>query len=290
MKKINFVIIIFLLITQLTTSYSFVLNRPKNSLQNFKLPNTHIDSLVSQVNGINYNLYIHLPKNYKSSTKHYSVIYLLDADYSFLLAKQIIEHLSERNRIDEYIIIGIAYSNFEYKKNRTRDYTPRYVRNGGYGPEYQKFSGGASKFYQFIHEELMPYLTSNYRVNKSTTFVGHSFGGLFGIYLLLNHPETFDNYIIVSPSLWYDNHLLLEVAKNKQTLSVKKPIRLMLFIGEKENKGDYKMVDDLKHFNSLINKKLHSNLANTLNIIPLMDHDTVFPSALTLGLMKTGKK
>lgn len=256
------------------------------SSQNFQVPDAHIDHLVSEFNGINYNLYIHLPKNYANSTKHYSVIYLLDADYSFLLAKQIIEHLSDRNRIEEYIIVGIAYPDFDYKKNRTRDYTPSYVKNGGYGLEYQKYSGGAAKFYQFLNKELIPYLGSHYRANEKSTFVGHSFGGLFGVYVFLNHPETFNKYIIVSPSLWYDNYLLLKTAKNKQTFSVNKHIQLTLIIGENENDGDYKMVDDIKVLNDIINKKIHKNLINTLNIMSQMDHDTVFPSALTYGLMK----
>ncbi|CDZ78459.1 Ferri-bacillibactin esterase BesA [Legionella massiliensis] len=283
MRKFKVFIIISLFVIH--SSCLFALNKQGNSLKNFKLSHTHIDSLISHSNGVNYNLYIHLPPNYESNNKHYSVIYLLDADYSFLLAKQIIGHLSERKRLDEYIIVGIAYPDFEYKKNRTRDYTPSHVKNGGYGPEYQQYSGGASKFYQFIHRELMPYMASHYQTNKNSTFVGHSFGGLFGIYLLLNHPETFNNYIVVSPSLWYDNHLLLKAAKNKQTFSVKKPIQLMIFIGENENKGDYRMVDDVKDLNVIINQKSHPNLRSTLNIIPQMDHDTVFPSALTLGLM-----
>lgn len=278
MKKISLITIILLL----ATPSLFALPEPKN----FQVPDVHVDSLVSRFNGVNYHLYIQLPKSYAGAAKHYSVIYLLDADYSFLFAKQIIEHLSDRHRIEEYIVVGVAYSDREYKKNRTRDYTPSYVRQGGYGLAYQQYSGGAAKFYRFLHKELMPYLAVHYRINKNATFVGHSFGGLFGVYLLLHHPETFDNYIIVSPSLWYDNHLLLKAAKNTQTFSVRKRLQLALFIGEKENNGDYKMVDDVKALNDIIDKKNHQNVINTMSVIPEMDHDTVFPSALTLGLMK----
>lgn len=285
MKIVNISLIMLLFIIQLSTSNLFALSKSKDSLRAFKLQHTLVDNFVSHCNGVHYNLYINLPNNYKKTTKHYPIIYLLDADYSFLLAKQIIEHLADRNRIEESIIVGISYANFQYKKNRTRDYTPSYVANGGYGPEYQKHSGGAKKFYQFINKELKPYLSNHYRIKKNTTFVGHSFGGLFGIYLLLNHPEAFDNYIIVSPSLWYDNKLLLKAAKNKQVFNLKKPTQLLLFIGEKENSGDYRMVDDVKNLNIIINKKPHENLISTLNIIPNMDHDMVFPSALTLGIM-----
>lgn len=168
MKKI----ILFLLFNLMANSWAALTNT-------FFLPNTIVQELQSKINGVHYKLFISLPKNYNSDMKHYPIIYLLDADYSFALAKQIGEHLSDRNRIKESILVGIAYSNSnEYKKNRTRDYTPSYARSGGYGSEYQKYSGGAEKFYQFIHTELIPYFSQNYRVQNNSTFVGHSFGVL----------------------------------------------------------------------------------------------------------------
>ncbi len=80
--------------------------------------------------------------------------------------------------------------------------------------------------------------------------------------------------------------MLLKNAKNRQTFSVKSPLKLMLFIGEKENAENYRMVDNLNNLNIIINKKPHQNLIITTKIILNMDHDTVFPSAVTLGLMK----
>ena len=254
---------------------------------NFFLPNTLIKYLQSKVNGVHYNLYISLPKGYHSNTKRYPIIYLLDADYSFALAKQISEHLSDRNRIRESIIVGIAYTNSkEYKKNRTRDYTPSYVTAGGYGEQYQKYSGGAEKFYQFINSELIPYFNKNYRVNNSSTFVGHSFGGLFGVYLLIKHPGVFNNYVIVSPSLWYDNQLVLKMAKNKHDFNLNQAANIFFIIGAREDNGDYRMVDDLKLLNATIMSKPHRNFNAILSVINDMDHDTILPTALTQGFMK----
>ena len=253
----------------------------------FFLPNTLTKEIKSKVNEIKYKLYISLPKNYHSTTKRYPIIYLLDADYSFALAKQISEHLSDRNRISESIIVGIAYTNpNEYKKNRTRDYTPSYVASGGYGTEYQKYSGGAARFYQFIRSELIPYLSQHYRINRNSTFVSHSYGGLFGVYLLINHPEVFNQYIIVSPSLWYDNHLALKMAKRKRDFNLKQKTSACFIIGDQENKGEYLMIDDLKSLNETIIGKSHRNLNTSFSIINDMDHDTIFPGALSQGLMK----
>jgi predicted alpha/beta superfamily hydrolase len=260
----------------------------KKYTNEFFLHQTLTHEVPSKINGIKYNLYISLPKEYHSNKKDYPIIYLLDADYSFALAKQISEHLSDRNRINASIIVGIAYANpNEYKKNRTRDYTPSYVSLGGYGPEYQKYSGGAESFYKVIHSELIPYLHKHYRINKNSTFVGHSYGGLFGVYLLVHHPELFNHYLIVSPSLWYDNHLLLKKAQQKRDFNLHEQTQAYFIIGDQENKGDYRMIDDLKSLNETIFSKPHRNLSTTFNIINDMDHDTVFPGALSQGLLKS---
>ncbi len=41
------------------------------------------------------------------------------------------------------------------------------------------------------------------------TYFGHSFGGLFGTYVLLTAPAEFRRYIIGSPSLWWDHGVML---------------------------------------------------------------------------------
>jgi predicted alpha/beta superfamily hydrolase len=267
--------------------FNLLSNSLAASTNHFFLSNAVVQDLQSKMNGIHYKLYINLPKNYNTGEKHYPVVYVLDADYSFALAKQIGEHLSDRNRIKEFILVGIAYSNAEeYKKNRTRDYTPSYVPLGGYGPEYQKYSGGAEKFYRFIHIELIPYLNKNYRVQNNSTFVGHSFGGLFGVYLLITHPYIFNNYIIVSPSLWYDNNFLLKLVRRKHDFNLSQSTNAYFIIGNQENKGDYRMVDDLTILKTIITNKPHKNFHAIFDVIHNMDHDTIFPTALTLGLMK----
>ncbi|MDP1604255.1 MAG: alpha/beta fold hydrolase [Legionella sp.] len=259
----------------------------KSSSTNVVLPNTQVQQIQSETNGVSYKLFISLPKGYRSSGKNYPIIYLLDADYSFALAKQISEHLSERNRIEKSILVGIAYDNdLGYKTNRTRDYTPSYISGGGYGPQYQKYSGGAEKFFRFISAELIPFLQKHYRISQDATFIGHSYGGLFGVYLLLNHPEIINNYVIVSPSLWYDQYLLLNRAQNKTDFNLNKRTNVSFIIGANENNGDYKMVNDLKRLHALIINKPHHNLHTSISIINDMDHDTIFPMAFTQGIMK----
>ena len=54
----------------------------------------------------------------------------------------------------------------------------------------------------------MPYIESHYSTDTVKTIVGQSLGGLFATEILFEKPEMFTNYLIVSPSLWWDNESL----------------------------------------------------------------------------------
>ena len=251
------------------------------------LSNTQVHKIHSKSNNQDYKLYINIPVSYfnQQKEKHYSTVYLLDADYSFALTKQVAEHLMDRDRVKEFILVGIAYDGpLKYKLNRTRDYTPSMVLDGGYGPEFQKHSGGADKFYQFLNDELIPYISKKFPVNGDRAIVGHSYGGLFASYGLIHYPSVFNKAIIVSPSLWYDDGLILKQAKSQNNFNYSTSHKIYFAVGEHENLH-YKMVNDLKLFSETIQSKPHHNLEFDVDITTNLDHDTIFPTALTKGLM-----
>jgi predicted alpha/beta superfamily hydrolase len=64
--------------------------------------------------------------------------------------------------------------------------------------------GGAPAFFQFLTEELRPWVTERYAVTDDATYVGHSQGGLFGTWMLLHYPEAFNRYVLGSPWLCWD--------------------------------------------------------------------------------------
>lgn len=251
------------------------------------LENTELKLLHSRQVDIGYKLYINLPKDYKESQKSYPVIYLLDADYSFAIAKNIADHLTERNNLAELILVGIAYDGpAEYRLNRTRDYTPTRSLIGGYGPEYQKFSGGGEKFRAFIRDELLPFIDANYRTTAERTLVGHSFGGLFGCWVAFTTPELFSNYILVSPSLWYDNRLMFRLEERFAVSRKDKelPVRLFLSVGSREINSQWNLVEDLEKFYGQITARDYSSLATQIIIFDDETHNSIFPAALTRGL------
>jgi predicted alpha/beta superfamily hydrolase len=71
-------------------------------------------------------------------------------------------------------------------------------------------SGHSDKFIAFIEKELQPFIQQKYKVTDSKTIIGQSLGGLLATEILLKKPTLFNCYIIVSPSLWWNNGSLLD--------------------------------------------------------------------------------
>ena len=85
------------------------------------LPRTSLHLIESKANGVAYKLYVSIPRPYEQSKERYPVIYLLDADYSFAIARNVVEHLADRDHLRRAIVVGIAYAGPDrYRANRTR--------------------------------------------------------------------------------------------------------------------------------------------------------------------------
>jgi uncharacterized protein len=249
-----------------------------------QLERTEVRTMVSKVNGISYKLYIALPHGYAAGSGRYPVVYLLDADYSFLIARNIADHLAERNHLRELILVGIAYDGPpQYRVNRTRDYTPTFSPTGGYGPETQKVSGGGPKFRAFLEKELIPFVDRNYRtIRGDRCLVGHSYGGLFASWNLLATPRLFQRFIIVSPSLWYDDRMIFRLQKEHAARADTLEARAYFAVGASEGNSERDMVMDLQQFTRRL--RGYKGLALDADVLGDETHNSVFPRALSNGL------
>jgi predicted alpha/beta superfamily hydrolase len=66
-------------------------------------------------------------------------------------------------------------------------------------------SGQAENFRGFITSEVKPFVETNFPVSGDTSIIGESLAGLFIIDTFLKMPDAFDDYIAISPSLWWDD-------------------------------------------------------------------------------------
>lgn len=264
--------------------------QPQPQPQPYQISNSEIRQLTSKINGVTYSLYISLPKGYRKGSEDYPVVFTLDADYSFALAHNIIEHFSDRNNLPKSIVVGIGYTGrgqdaVGYRTNRTRDYTPTFVTTGGYGPRFQKHSGGADKFIEVISKELLPFINNQYASGLSNrTLVGHSFGGLFASYVLLIQPALFQRYIIVSPSLWYDKQKIF--ALQKQFADQQKDLKARVYwaVGDLEELNGHPMVSQLNAYFNQLKQSQYPGLTQVQRVFKNENHNSIFPTALTTGL------
>jgi predicted alpha/beta superfamily hydrolase len=254
------------------------------------LPRSEQRVLRSEVVGVSYKLYVSLPRSYASSDATYPVIYLLDADYSFAIARNVVEHLSDRGDLPEAILVGIGYDGpsgpEEYRANRSRDYTPSYVANGGYGPKYQAVSGGGPSFREFISNELVPFVEANFRASRDRYLVGHSYGGLFSTWVALTTHALFRGYVIVSPSLWYDDGAIFETEQHVRVCEggITFGGRMYLTVGSREINSSHNMVADLRQLAGALESGSYPDLAVKWEVAADETHNSVFPRALSNGL------
>lgn len=255
------------------------------SNQAYSMPNTEVRYLNSESNGVEYKLYVSLPEEYHNSEQNHPVLYLLDADYSFAIAKNIVDHLAQRNHLQDVIVIGIAYAGEnQYRLNRTRDYTPTNSDEPVSFQQIQReYSGGGPEFSDFIERELIPYIEENYSVSKRRTLTGHSYGGLFTAWTLLTKPILFDGYIIISPSLWYDDKLLFHLDEKLSSYR-DRDIRVYLAVGEREINENWNMPRDLNEFVELLRGFNNQRLQIKKDVGINETHNSIFPYGLSNGI------
>ncbi len=249
-----------------------------------------IEQLKSQVLGETRILNIYLPEGYQTNdTAKYPVVYLLDgsADEDFIHISGLYQFNSFPwvNRTPKSIVVGIA------SVDRRRDFTyPTTIEKDRY--KY-KTAGHSANFISFIEKELQPFIEKKFRVNASKTIIGQSLGGLLATEILFTRPNLFNQYIIVSPSLWWDNGSLL--AREPELLKENFSQRTRIYIGVgKEGlvPGDNPRVMevDANLLADKIKATKNKNITVYFDYLPEEDHGTILHQAVANALRMLNPK
>ena len=182
------------------------------------------------------------------------------------------------------------------KESRSRDYTPSNPLPRS-SPGSDKYSaavyGQAREYRDYLEQQVFPLIASKYDTDMNRkVFIGHSYGGLFGSYVLLTKPSMFSTYILGSPSLWFDSHEIhrIEQAYSRENRAL--PAKVMLYAGEFEKPGDgprhFKSVDlvgDMQAFERRLESRGYKGLSIDSAVLADEDHLTVFPALVSRGLL-----
>jgi len=244
------------------------------------LPNTIIRRLKSEINGQDYLIKVAFPRGYQDSKKSYPVLYVMDAETNFGGVTYIVQRLIKDRLLPEIIVVGVAYDTDydQFYALRSRDLTPVEDKNltiaGVLNP-----TGGAPLFASFLEQELFPFVAENFRIKENDrTLYGHSYGGLFGCYVLLNKPELFNRYLLLSPSLWFKENKLIDDVKHS-TFKLPKTL-LYLASGEREVRIHTLQTE----FADILKGQDHGNLQLKAEVLDNETHRTIFGRGFTNGL------
>jgi uncharacterized protein len=124
-------------------------------------------------------------------------------------------------------------------------------------------------------------LTPPYRTLPGDNgILGHSFGGLFGLYALFNQPDTFKRYIIGSPSVSWDETVLLDADKfvaNKAEVAA----RIFMSVGAEEEAS---MVSDMQKVTDILKEIQSQELKLSTQIFEGEIHVSVIPAHISRGI------
>jgi len=268
-----------------------------SNLPSVSIPSTEVQTIHSYEVNQDYLISVALPFHYdKNPERRYPVIYLLDANLYFGMVVEMVRTMNIRvpfcNELPDAIIVGISYPASGTLAEiyslvmhlRMRDFLPE-VDDGAENFIQETFpipthidSGGASRFLQFITNELIPMVETEYRTDPTDrTLIGHSWGGLFAFYSLFHQPELFQRYVVVSPDLTF--HYEQSYAEQHKDL----PVRLFLAFGEPEL--DHQSRTSYETFIRVLESRCYAGFTLTHQIIPNCTHCAVVSPAFQSGLM-----
>lgn len=269
------------------------------------LERTEVRVLQSNIVDQDYELWISLPASYTAGDDYYPLIIVLDPYRSFLIIKAGMDvfSTSPAEFLPEAILVGIGYGGDEsnslekFALGRTRDLTPtsdslaeasmRRVMEASGIANCAVRTGGAPKFLEFIRDELFPYIHSNYRVDmKNKALYGYSYGGLFGLYTLFHAPETFNKYLIGSPSIHFNGGITFLYENEYATSNADLNAMVFLSSGSLEKTT---MENVIKMENLLLSRK-YPNLKLKTVIFENESHTSCALAAISRGLIELFKK
>lgn len=173
---------------------------------------------------------VSLPESYqRDAARRYPVLYVLDGSSQSAHTAASARLMARIGVMPEIIVVGIPASG----ENRQRDYTPPYMR--AESDEKNGPAGKADRFLQFLETELIPHIEQTYRATSTRMLAGHSRGGLFVMYSLLEKPDLFSARFAYSPALWRDDDRIVAELDRWLKARTGRPTFLYLSLGDGEN-------------------------------------------------------
>ncbi|XOV94346.1 MAG: alpha/beta hydrolase [Bacteroidota bacterium] len=248
--------------------------------------------ITSEITKRNYQLFISFPNSYSTKdTISYPVLYVLDGERNFDFFYRPNIFLSAMGKIEQTIIVGIDSGKDRKAQivNRTYHFTPTIDKDSSNVRQREKslglaegtlLSGAAADFLKVIKTEIAPFIDENYKTNADRGISGHSLGGLFTAYCLVNSDGYFTRFGINSPSLWWNEEEFLNQAVQQfEDIEDWEIPPTKVFISSGGDEGIYILPTTIKFYTHLKNAN-YKNIELNWQIFDNENHVTVRPLSL----------
>jgi predicted alpha/beta superfamily hydrolase len=144
---------------------------------------------------------VYLPEeSAQDPERRFETLYVLDGDWNAKIVADTVNFMRQLGMMPPVIVVSVPNPlNAQGRNSRDHDLTPSPIAG-------ELNSGGAADFLQFLRAELVPYVNRKYPSNGVNLIHGHSYGGLFLMYVLANDPQLFDGYIVLDPAMSWDHY------------------------------------------------------------------------------------
>jgi predicted alpha/beta superfamily hydrolase len=191
---------------------------------------------IESAEGLSYRIIVSPPAG-PAPAAGYPVIYVVDGNAWAPMASEIIRtnlDFGTQAKVEPAVVVGIGYpidGAFDLTRRTTDLTTPSSV------PSDVKWGkvGGYEAMIRFIQDRVKPDIEKRFRIDRTRqALAGHSLGGLFTLRTLMNHPDWFQTYLALSPSIWWNDAALLKEAVALGASSPQRKARVYLGIGQLE--------------------------------------------------------
>ncbi len=239
-------------------------------------------------------LHVALPEGYHTpgNDARYPLLVCLDAQWTFGTVCDSALNLGLARLLPRVIVVGVGWDSDaarEITRLRARALTPTQATVPPFvvrGEEEPVQGGGGPRFRSWLLGEALPLIEHRYRTQAGQrTLIGHSLSALFGLGTLLEQPGSFNRYLLASPSIWWDDRVILSHEDHSRQADVKLRGQVFLSVGAlEEGLGGQPMITNARLMHQRLVARSGDGLDTTLVVLEDELHHSTIPAAVSRGL------
>jgi uncharacterized protein len=266
----------------------------------FTIPNTAIELIRGSATGQIYEISQTVPPEGRGEELSLPTLYVLDANWLFATTCEVTRLMGLTNEVPPVRIVGIGYPDISTTLGtmalRSRDLTPTrddspWATVEALWPDAPAFlgTGQGAAFSEDLREVIVPHVEGHGPCESGERgLLGYSLGGLFAFHQLLDYPAVFQRYIMISPSLWWDQEAAFNKVSDWSPTAHLEKSRLFLSVGELEEpppgEPGIPMVSEVRRMDGLLRARAGEELSLETKVFEGETHFAGLAAALSRGI------